>query len=228
MAGRTFMSARVDAQAGHAARMDRIYRSQRHFYDLTRKYYLLGRDRAIRALQPPVHGTVLEVGCGTARNLVAIARRYPRATVYGVDISREMLASARVQVARAQLGARVFVAQADAATLDPVAVLGQATFDRILFSYTLSMIPDWRGAVAHAVGMLAPAGTLTVVDFGDLCGLPKWFGLGLRAWLAKFDVTPRDELPGWIGALAAERGLEIGHERLHGGYAMQIVVRWPL
>ena len=24
--------------------MDAIYRRQRHFYDLTRKYYLLGRD----------------------------------------------------------------------------------------------------------------------------------------------------------------------------------------
>ena len=29
-------------------KMDRIYRVQRHFYDLTRKYYLLGRDRLIR------------------------------------------------------------------------------------------------------------------------------------------------------------------------------------
>ncbi|HWU72526.1 MAG TPA: SAM-dependent methyltransferase, partial [Sphingomonas sp.] len=27
--------------------MDAIYRSQRHFYDLTRKYYLLGRDALI-------------------------------------------------------------------------------------------------------------------------------------------------------------------------------------
>ena len=30
--------------SGHAGHMDAIYRSQRHFYDLTRKYYLLGRD----------------------------------------------------------------------------------------------------------------------------------------------------------------------------------------
>ena len=27
--------------------MDRIYRRQRHVYDFTRKYYLLGRDRLI-------------------------------------------------------------------------------------------------------------------------------------------------------------------------------------
>ena len=28
-----------------AEQMDRMYRYQRHIYDLTRKYYLLGRDR---------------------------------------------------------------------------------------------------------------------------------------------------------------------------------------
>ena len=33
--------------------MDRIYRHQRHIYDWTRRYYLLGRDRAIVRLAPP-------------------------------------------------------------------------------------------------------------------------------------------------------------------------------
>lgn len=33
--------------------MDAVYRHQRHFYDLTRKYYLLGRDHLIDELQPP-------------------------------------------------------------------------------------------------------------------------------------------------------------------------------
>ena len=30
--------------------MDRMYRRQRHIYDATRKFYLLGRDGAIAAL----------------------------------------------------------------------------------------------------------------------------------------------------------------------------------
>ena len=33
--------------AAGAALMDRLYRRQRHFYDVTRKHYLLGRDRLI-------------------------------------------------------------------------------------------------------------------------------------------------------------------------------------
>ncbi|TIQ66810.1 MAG: SAM-dependent methyltransferase, partial [Mesorhizobium sp.] len=33
--------------------MDGVYRWQRHIYDLTRKYYLLGRDRLISGLEVP-------------------------------------------------------------------------------------------------------------------------------------------------------------------------------
>ena len=59
----------------HRAHMDGIYRYQRYIYDLTRKYYLLGRDRLLADLEPPDGGTILEIGCGTGRNLVLAARR---------------------------------------------------------------------------------------------------------------------------------------------------------
>ena len=72
-----------------------MYRYQRHIYDLTRKYYLLGRDRLIAGLDVPPGGTVLEVGCGTGRNLVLAARRYPAARLFGLDISAAMLDTAQ-------------------------------------------------------------------------------------------------------------------------------------
>lgn len=205
--------------------MDEIYRVQRHIYDLTRKYYLLGRDEAVRDLAPPSAGTVLEVGCGTARNLVAIARRYPGATVYGIDISREMLASAATRVARERLGGRIVLGEADATRFDPAALLGCARFDRILFSYTLSMIPAWQDALRHAAGLLAPGGVLSIVDFGDQQRLPQWFRASLRAWLARFDVSPRDELPGWAAKLAQELGLTSRCDQLRRGYAMRVALR---
>ena len=40
--------------------MDAMYRRQRHIYDLTRKFYLLGRDELIAELNPPEGGAVLE------------------------------------------------------------------------------------------------------------------------------------------------------------------------
>jgi len=50
--------------------MDRMYRHQRHIYDASRKFYLLGRDALITGLAPPKGGTILEIGCGTGRNLI--------------------------------------------------------------------------------------------------------------------------------------------------------------
>ena len=83
--------------------MDRMYRYQRHIYDLTRKYYLLGRDRLIRRLNPRCGARILEIGCGTGRNLILAARKYPTARLYGIDVSNEMLASASHAIARAGL-----------------------------------------------------------------------------------------------------------------------------
>ena len=95
-------------------RMDDIYRVQRHFYDLTRKPYLLGRDVLIRELNVPAGGRVLEIGCGTARNLLCIARRYPQALCFGVDLSTVMLETALAAIAREKTADRVWVEQADA------------------------------------------------------------------------------------------------------------------
>ena len=38
------------------ARMERMYRPQRHIYDLTRRWYLLGRDRLLDALKTQRRG----------------------------------------------------------------------------------------------------------------------------------------------------------------------------
>ena len=84
-----------------AIAMDRMYRRQRHVYDLTRKFYLLGRDRLIDGLNARASDAILEIGCGTGRNLVAIANRYPANRLYGLDVSAEMLVSAASAVERA-------------------------------------------------------------------------------------------------------------------------------
>ncbi len=65
--------------AGQRGAMDRMYRFQRHIYDATRRFYLLGRERLIAELDVPPGGSVLEIGCGTGRNLILVARRYPNA-----------------------------------------------------------------------------------------------------------------------------------------------------
>src|SRR6202000_2775558 len=75
-------------------RMNRMYRWQRHIYDGTRRYYLLGRDQMIATPRPSPGASILEIGCGTGRNLILAAQRYPDARLFGVDVSTEMLTSA--------------------------------------------------------------------------------------------------------------------------------------
>lgn len=209
--------------AAAAGLMDRMYRWQRHIYDATRKFYLLGRDGLIRELKPPPGGAVLEIGCGTGRNLIKIAQRYPQARCYGLDVSEEMLRTARQQVARAGLSERITLVQADATDFDPQALFGRTAFERVVISYALSMIPPWRAALAQALRVAAPGGALHIVDFGDQADLPGPFKALLNRWLALFHVTPRAELDAEIDRLGRENGLQARTQRLYGGYSVSAV-----
>ena len=190
----------------HAALMDQVYRRQRHIYDATRKFYLLGRDPLIAGLALDAGGAVLEVACGTGRNLIAIAKRWPRAELYGFDISEAMLETARTNVARAGLSARIHLAKADAGAFDSESMFGRAAFDRVVISYALSMIPPWRAAIAQALAALAPQGELHVVDFCDQADWPAPFKRALRRWLDAFEVSPREDLAAALEAAAASDG----------------------
>lgn len=208
-----------DSAAG-AALMDRIYGWQRHIYDVTRKPYLLGRDRLIADLQPPDGGTVLELGCGTARNLIAAARRYPDVRFFGIDLSSVMLDRARRSIDRAGLGGRVVVAQGDASAFDPRIVFGRGTFDRVFISYALSMIPPWQRSVEAGLAVLGEGGELSCVDFGQMQRFPAVLRGPFRAWLAAFHVTPRADLAQVLEAAARGHGARARVETLHGGYAV--------
>ena len=208
-----------------SALMDRIYRRQRHIYDLTRKYYLPGRDYLIERLAPPRDGRVLDVGCGTGRNLVLAARAWPQAHFFGIDLSLEMLATARQAMDRAGLGGRVALAYADATRFDPALLFGVPSFSRITFSYSLSMIPDWPAALAQALRWLPEGGEVHIVDFGGQERLPAWFRIGLRRWLAHFHVNPRDGLEGELVRLDGDAGKFCRLERPYAGYAQYAVFR---
>ena len=137
---------------------------------------------------------LVEVGCGTARNLIRIARRYPQAQLFGLDASQEMLKTAAEAVRRAGLETRIRLAHGYAEDLSP-AMFGQTeAFDACVFSYSLSMIPDWKQALRSASAALSAAGRIHIVDFGDLTGLGRVGQAILQAWLRLFHVTPRAEL----------------------------------
>jgi len=211
--------------AGAMELMNRTYRHQRYIYDFTRKYYLLGRDRMIAEIDARDGARVLEIGCGTGRNLIAVARKFSGARCFGIDVSTEMLNSAIGAISRAGLAARVSVAHEDATRFDPGSLFGITQFDRIFISYSLSMIPQWQGVLDTAVSLLAPNGELRIVDFGGQERLPGAFRRLLRQWLAAFHVTPCDDLEAILQARAAAAGASLAFERLYRGYAQYAVLR---
>jgi len=206
--------------ADPAARMERMYRWQRHLYDISRRYYLWGRDRLIAELALRPDETLLEVGCGTARNLVAIADRYPGARLFGFDAAEAMLEVGRSKVDAAGHGARIALAfglAGDGRERDRFAE--PRGFDRIVFSYSLSMFDDPAAAITTAHAALAAGGRLHVVDFGLMQGLPAPLRAALRAWLKSFHVTPSDVPRARLAALAASTGAILNVHELAGGYA---------
>jgi S-adenosylmethionine-diacylgycerolhomoserine-N-methlytransferase len=205
--------------ADAAVRMDRQYRWQRHIYDVTRLPYLLGRDRLIAELRPADGAQVLEIGCGTGRKLIRVARAYPGVACFGIDVSNAMLETARRSIRNAGLEGRIRLAQADAVTADPKQLFDRPAFDRIMISYALSMIPPWRQALAHATTLLGPQGALCLVDFGDQARMPAWFRAMLFRWLAWFHVSLRSDMRSELEQLAVAANLRLRVRALYRGYA---------
>ena len=180
----------------HAKKMDKIYRYQRYIYDATRKYFLLGRDTLLDRLPIKPHQHILEMGCGTGRNLVELVKRYPETYFYGIDASEEMLIAAQSKLKNTDFVTHLTLKQGLAEELDYAETFNlEKPFDCIFFSYTLSMIPSWQTALEVALKNLKPNGELYVVDFFDQAKLPLWFHKILIKWLSLFSVHYN---PAWL------------------------------
>jgi len=151
------------------------YRWHAHFYDATRWAFLFGRTalilQAANQLRPR---RILEVGCGTGKNLAELARRFPHAEIVGLDLSAEMLAKARKKIdvygQRISLLERAY--SAPVSNGDP--------FDLIVLSYCLSMInPGYDEVLALCNLDLSPHGSLAIVDFHDtrFAWFRRWMGV---------------------------------------------------
>lgn len=204
--------------------MDKHYRYQRFVYDVTRRYFLLGRRQLIADLRPDPGESVLELGCGTGWNLVQVARRYPQAEIFGIDISESMLSTARSSISRAGLTQRIHLAPADATIFSGVETFDRSYFDRIFISFALSMIGNWEDVVAKSVQQLAPGGSLHIVDFGPCDRFPAAARRGFFGFLQHYEVTPRTGLMALCQRLAHEYTLDLKFAILHRSYVNHAVL----
>jgi S-adenosylmethionine-diacylgycerolhomoserine-N-methlytransferase len=186
------LEADLARMAQHRSFLNRYYGISRSFYDASRKYFLFGRDLALRELLAESWSTLIEVGPGTGRNLRLLRRRRPDAVYGGIEPCDAMREHARERAPWIKL------VDAFAEDADYASVLGRPP-DRILFSYCLSMVGDPRASLARAVGSLADGGEVVVVDFAGMGGLPRGARAAVRSFLEAFHVHPLDQ-----GALGRE------------------------
>ena len=167
--------------ASHADRLEGFYAPQAKHYDRFRERLLHGRGELIERLDPQPGQSVVELGGGTGRNLEFLGDRVGALGRFElVDLCPSLLARARKRCER--WPGIVTVVQADATTYRP-AWASKYGVDCVVFSYSLTMIPDWRRALNNAIRMLRPGGLLGVVDFGGVRHSwaarqfwPRWFG----------------------------------------------------
>jgi S-adenosylmethionine-diacylgycerolhomoserine-N-methlytransferase len=151
--------------------LEKYYRFHSRIYDATRWIFLFGRNRIIKtAVLSCRPSRILEVGCGTGKNLVRLRQTFPGVSLTGLDLSGDMLEVARKKMAGAKPPVELLHRSYDR----PVAPGG---FDLLVFSYTLSMFnPGWEHAIGTAYEDLRPGGTIAVVDFHDstLAAFKQW------------------------------------------------------
>lgn len=175
-------------------KMDKMYRYQRYFYDLTRKYYLFGRDKLIEEMNVQAGENILEVGCGTGRNLSILAKKYPATNFFGLDASAEMLETATQKITKnKQANVNLKLALADDFSFDKTFDLAKP-FDTIFFSYSISMIPTWQESIVNALENLQSGRSFYIVDFYDQRDLPVAFQKILQKWLKFFHVKYPEKL----------------------------------
>ncbi len=111
-----------------------------------------------RFARPPEDAEVLELGCGSGSEAVALLERFPRWHLTATDYDPEMVALATDRLA--PCGSSVRVQAADATALP----FGDSSFDLVVAVLVWHHVGDWRRATAEAHRVLRPGGWLILAD----------------------------------------------------------------
>ncbi|GGE74265.1 SAM-dependent methyltransferase [Sphingomonas prati] len=166
-----------------------------------------GRRAAIVAAEK-VGGRILEVGVGTGISLPDYAST---STLFGVDISEEMLERARTRVTQLKLANVEGIQVMDAEALD----FPDAAFDVVVAQYVVTAVPNPERALDEFVRVVRPGGLIVIATRIGAEG-------GLRGGIERA-LMPVTSRLGWRTEFAWER-----YARWAGGAGVELVERRPL
>ena len=154
-------AARTDTiRAERAEAANRYFAGHAEVWDQIRSLHVAESDvegAIARALGKRTLGCLVDIGTGTGRMIELFGPRASQAI--GIDRSSEMLRLARVKLESA--GIHASLRQGDMYALP----LGDSSADTIIIHQVLHYAHSPATAIAEAARVLAPGGTLLVVDF---------------------------------------------------------------
>ncbi len=174
--GRTHYSSEPDDPARYTREMDRLYTAWVWLYDGAVRRLPIWKTWLGRVL-PHLQGPrVLEVSFGTGYLLTRYAAHYE---THGVDLNREMIATAQANLLRTGISARLSRGRVEALPYR------DGAFDTVLLTMAFSGYPEADPARGELVRVLAPAGRLVLVDVahpadGNRLGT-VWVAIAMRA-----------------------------------------------
>lgn len=141
------------------------------FYNATHAWTLPKRRAARLALDVKAGDRVLDLACGTGLNLPHLHQLVgERGQVVGVDLTPAMLDIAR-RLIQAHSWGNVEVREADAASLP----FPDGSFDKVLCTFALSIIPKYVRALEEVKRVLVPGGRFVSLEMeSKIHSLPQW------------------------------------------------------
>lgn len=196
---------------GGKSRLARGYsRSATRYDEVGGHMYLAGIRRLLPLVQLPPMPAILDVGCGTALNLIEAAQRFgPTRLLAGIDLSPGMVAVARAKTAA--LGLPAQIVQGDAERLP----YPDGLFDLVICNSVFHWFDDRAGAMREMARTLRPGGKLLLIA-ATRPGFGEWFALADSILRHAFPDRYRPSIPHLpsgpeIQALMRGAGLEVVH-----------------
>jgi ubiquinone/menaquinone biosynthesis C-methylase UbiE len=173
-----------------------------------------------------VAGSLLDIGCGTARMLIEIASRHPALKTVGIDVSREMIRLGRRNVSRAGMSNRIELKNCSAEELETFAA---GTFDLVISCGCLSAWLEPSQTLSEIHRIVKEGGTLFLHDWNRRTHLLRkaallmWPGADLKLRKRIKTAFRAAYSPEEIGKLASDSTFSIEQLTTEGHWIVAIM-----
>ncbi len=123
----------------------------------------LWRRRVVRIVRRTGAKRILDMATGTGDLAIALARKIKGSSIFGVDLSSEMLAVARTKVESCGLDERITFEQGDAEHIE----LGDASVDAATVAFGVRNFENIEPCLAEFARVVRPGGHLVILEFSN-------------------------------------------------------------